>query len=90
MSREEGVKRIERLRKLIKESTDRLTPEEIQYNIEFTKLINAYNKKYEEGIPFQMPYTFEELKEAYETDRPFHTWKKFKGFYGPVPKYWDL
>ena len=41
MSREEGVKRIERLRKLIKESTDRLTPEEIQYNIEITKLINA-------------------------------------------------
>jgi len=87
---EEYLKSFERGRKLLLEDQAKMTEEERAHNREFTKLINDYEKKYEEGLPFQMPYTFEELKEAYETDRPFHTWEKFKGYYLPIPDDWIL
>ncbi len=67
-----------------------MSEEERKFNRDFTALINQYNKKYPEGIPFQMPYTFEELKEAIEQDKPFHTWEKYKGWYHPIPDDWVL
>ena len=33
---------------------------------------------------------YDDLKEAYETDRPLHTWEKYKGYYGEVPDDWLL
>ena len=77
-------------RRKLKTRQAAMSEEERRHNREFTDLINQYNKKYPEGLPFQMPYTFEELKEAMEQDKPFHTWKKYKGWYGPIPDHWLL
>ncbi len=79
-----------KFREKLKAEQAQMSEEQRQHNREFTKLINDYQKKYEEGLPFQMPYTYEELKEAYETDRPLHTWEKYKGWYAPVPDEWYL
>lgn len=79
-----------KFREKLKSEQEQMSEEQRQHNREFTKLINDYQKKYEEGLPFQMPYTYEELKEAYETDRPLHTWEKYKGWYAPVPDDWYL
>lgn len=84
------VEELKRFRKKLKEDQAKMSEEERRHNREFTDLINAYNKKYSEGLPFQMPYTFEELKEAMEQDKPFHTWGKYKGWYGPIPDHWLL
>ena len=79
-----------KFREKLKAEQAQMSEEQRKHNREFTKLINDYQKKYEEGLPFQMPYTYEELKEAYETDRPLHTWEKYKGWYAPVPDEWYL
>ena len=79
-----------KFREKLKAEQAQMSEEQRQHNREVTKLINDYQKKYEEGLPFQMPYTYEELKEAYETDRPFHTWEKYKGWYAPIPDDWYL
>ena len=84
------LEKLEQFRKKLQEDQAKMTEEERRYNREFLELINKYGEKYPEGISFQMPYTFEELKEAYETDKPFHTWEKFKGWYAPVPDDWLL
>lgn len=84
------VEELIEFRKKLREGQSKMTDEERQHNREFTALINEYNKKYPEGIPFQMNYTFEELKEAVETDKPFHEWEKFKGYYGDIPDDWLL
>lgn len=86
----EYLKSFEKGRRLLHKHLAEMPEEERQFNREFNKLINDYQKKYPEGLPFQMPYTFEELKEAYETDRPLHTWEKFKGWYTPDPEDWVL
>ena len=67
-----------------------LSEEEKQHNRELSEMISAYGKKYPEGIPFQMYFTFEEIKEALEKDRPFHQWEKFKGYYHKLPDYCEL
>lgn len=64
-----------------------LSEEEKQHNRELSEMISAYEKKYPEGIPFQMPYKFEELKEALQQDKPFHKWEKYKGYYCNLPDY---
>lgn len=84
------LEKLEQFRKKLKEDQAKMTEEERQHNREFTALINKYQQKYHEGLPFQMPYTYDELKEAYETDRPLHTWEKYKGYYGEVPDEWLL
>lgn len=84
------LEKLEEFRKKLKERQAKMPEEERRRNREFTRLINDYQKKYPEGLPFQMPYTFEELKEAYETDRPFRTWEKYKGWYDPIPDNWVL
>jgi hypothetical protein len=68
-------------RKHLKAHLAEMSEEERKFNAEFTELINAYEQRYDEGIPFQMPITYEELKEAMEQDKPFHTWEKYKGWY---------
>ena len=87
---EEYLKSFERGRKMLLDDQAKMTEEERRHNREYLRLINEYNQKYEEGLPFQMPYTFEELKEAMEQDRPFHTWEKYKGWYMEVPDDWLL
>lgn len=87
---EEYLKSFERGRKMLLEDQAKMTEEERQHNREYLDLINKYEQKYPEGLPFQMPYTYEELKEAYETDRPLHFWDKYKGYYLPVPDEWLL
>lgn len=78
-------------RKKLKARQAKMSEEERRQNREFHDLINAYEKRYPEGLPFQMPYTFEELKEAMEQDRPFHTWEKYKGWYEEeIPDDWLL
>ena len=84
------LEKLEEFRKKLKERQAKMPEEERRRNREFTRLINDYQKKYAEGLPFQMPYTFEELKEAMEQDRPFHTWEKYKGWYDPIPDDWVL
>lgn len=84
------MQRVLKLRELLKERREMMTEEERQHNREFGELYIKYEQKYEEGIPFQMPITFDDLKEAYETDRPLHTWEKYKGYYGDVPDEWLL
>lgn len=90
MTDEEYFKSFQKGRALLHQRLAQMSEEQRQHNREFTKLINDYQKKYEEGLPFQMPYTYEELKEAYETDRPLHTWGKYKGWYAPIPDEWYL
>lgn len=84
------LEKLEEFRKKLKERQSKMPEEERRRNIEFLELIDKYEQRYPEGLPFQMPYTFEELKEAYETDRPFHTWEKYKGWYAPIPDDWVL
>ncbi len=84
------IEELEIFRKKLKEKQAKMTEEERCHNREYGELIIKYGQRYKEGLPFQMPYTFEELKEAYETDRPFHTWEKYKGWYTPVPDDWLL
>ena len=84
------MQRVLKLRELLKERREKMTEEERQHNREFGELYIKYEQKYEEGIPFQMPITFDDLKEAYEMDRPLHTWEKYKGYYGEVPDDWLL
>ena len=87
---EEYLKSFEKGRRMLHERLAKMPEEERQHNIEFLELIDKYEQRYPEGLPFQMQYTFEELKEAYETDRPFHTWEKYKGWYDPIPDDWVL
>lgn len=87
---EEYLKSFKKGRKMLHESLAAMSSEERQHNIEFLELIDKYEQRYPEGLPFQMQYTFAELKEAYETDRPFHTWEKYKGWYTPIPDDWYL
>ena len=87
---EEYLKSFEKGRRMLHERLAKMPEEERRRNAEFLELINDYQKKYPEGLPFQMPYTFEELKEAMEQDRPFHTWEKYKGWYDPIPDDWVL
>lgn len=84
------MERVLKLRELLKERREKMTEEERRHNREFGELYIKYEQKYVEGIPFQMPITFDDLKEAYETDRPLHTWEKYKGYYGEVPDEWLL
>ena len=84
------MERVLKLRELLKGRRERMTEEERRHNREYTELINKYEQKYPEGLPFQMPYNYADLKEAYETDRPLHTWEKYKGYYGEVPDEWLL
>lgn len=84
------VEKLEQFRKKLKEDQAKMTEEERRHNREYTELINKYEQKYHEGLPFQMPYNYADLKEAYETDRPLHTWEKYKGYYGEVPDEWLL
>ena len=78
-------------RKKLKAHQAKMPEEEKQKNREHLALINAYQKRYPEGIPFQMPITFEELKEAMEQDRPFHAWEKYRGWYEEkIPHDWLL
>lgn len=87
---EEYLKSFKRAREMLLEDQAKMSEEERRRNRDFGELYIKYEQKYEEGIPFQMPITFEDLKEAYETDRPLHTWEKYKGYYGEVPDEWLL
>lgn len=82
--------KFEEFRRKLKERQAKMTEEERRHNRECGELYRKYEQRYDEGIPFQMPLTFEDLKEAYETDRPLHTWEKYKGYYAPVPDDWVL
>ena len=79
------LEELEKFRKKLYEDKKKMTDEERRRNSELSDLINKYEQKYEEGLAWEMPFTFEDLKEAYETDRPLHTWEKYKGYYLPVP-----
>ena len=68
-------------RRKLKARQAAMSEEERRRNAEFTELINAYEQRYDEGIAFQMPCTYEEIKEAMEQDKPLHTWEKYKKWY---------
>lgn len=87
---EEYLKSFKRAREMLLEDQAKMSEEERRHNREYGELINKYQQKYPEGLPFQMPYNYDDLKEAYETDRPLHTWEKYKGYYGEVPDDWLL
>ncbi len=84
------IEELEAFRKKLRENYEKLSEEERSSIRESNFLHEEYNRRYPEGIPFQMPYSPEELKEAIEKDKPFHTWEKYKGWYGPVPDDWIL
>lgn len=67
-----------------------LTEEEKERALQISKYLDLYHEMTDRLIPFQMPYTFEELKEAVEKKKPFQEWKKYKGWYTPVPDDWLL
>lgn len=82
--------KFEEFRRKLKERQAKMTEAERRHNREYGELIIKYEQRYKEGLPFQMPYNYDDLKEAYETDRPLHTWEKYKGYYTPVPDDWVL
>ena len=87
---EEYRKSFERGRKILLENQAKIPEEQRKRNAEFSDMLQEYHKRFKEGLPFQMYFTYEELKEALETNRPFETWDKFKGYYGPIPEDWVL
>ena len=68
------------------EEQSKILPEERAKNREFYRLLQEYNKMTEIGIPFGMPYDFEDLKTAVETKKPFQEWEKYKPYYEPLPE----
>ena len=66
--------------------------EQRKRNAEYSNMLNEHLRRFKKGIPFDMVVTYEELKEALETNRPLYTWDKFKGYYGPIhlPDDWVL
>ena len=48
-----------------------LTEEEKERALQISKYLDLYHEMTDRLIPFQMPYTFEELKEAVEKKKPF-------------------
>lgn len=84
--RKEYQSRVLKIReKMLKEQAE-MPEEERRRNREMKEMINAYGKKYPEGIPFQMPFSYEDIKEALEKDKPFHEQEKFKGYYEELPE----
>ena len=74
-------------RKKLKEWGEKLPEDERKRNIEESNLMRQYFQLFNEGLPYGLMYTFEELKEAVETKKSFREWEKFKDFYNEkLPK----
>ena len=84
------IEQLEAFRKKLKEEQAKMPEEQRKRNAEFSDMLNEYHRRFNEGLPFDMVVTYEEVKEALETNRPFETWDKFKGYYGPIPDDWVL
>ena len=80
------IEELENFLNELKAKQAKMSEEERRHNREMTEMINAYEKKYSKGIPFHLPFTYEEIKEALEKDRPFHEWEEYKGYYEELPE----
>lgn len=75
------VEELIKFREKLKEEQAKIPEDERKMNVEFRELLQKYKSITEKGIPFDMPITFEDLKEAVETKRPFEEWEEYKNYY---------
>ena len=73
--------------KMLEERAANRTQEEIEEIERVNGFFEEYDRRFPEGIPFQMPCTIEEIEEALRTGKPFEEWEEYKDWYSdePVP-----
>lgn len=84
--RKEYQSRVLKIReKMLKEQAE-MPEEQRKYNRKLSAMINEYEKRFDEGISHLLLFTYEELKEALEKNKPFSEWEKYKGYYEELPE----